>query len=250
MVTRHSFRHIRVVRAYAWSIACAVACAPAEDPALVPPGPPPVDGACPAGRAVLAGEADNARDLGGVPLATGEHTACGQLFRGAHLAGLGARGCEDLAALGVRRVVDLRTTSEWQRAPDADCGLPVVHAPLPIPYDLSPSDYIASLNARASMRVVTAELARGEPLYFHCVYGRDRTGVVAAVLLRALGASRDEVMRDYLLTEAAGLHVAPESLEATLDELERRGGVEAYLSGLGVTTATLADWRARWITSD
>ena len=43
-------------------------------------------------------------------------------------------------------------------------------------------------------------LAAQEPTVFHCTAGKDRTGFAAALVLHALGASEEEVMFDYLLT--------------------------------------------------
>jgi protein-tyrosine phosphatase len=43
-------------------------------------------------------------------------------------------------------------------------------------------------------------LASNEPTVFHCTAGKDRTGFAAALLLKAVGATDDEVMHDYLLT--------------------------------------------------
>jgi protein-tyrosine phosphatase len=97
----------------------------------------------------------------------------------------------------------------------------------------------------------------GLPAVFHCHAGKDRTGVVAALLLEALGVGREAVLDDYELTAryrrrehqdmtferlveagmtpeaAAGVLSAPRwAMEQALDDLDRRfGGVEAYLTG-------------------
>jgi hypothetical protein len=184
----------------------------------------------------------NARDLGGIPLEGGRTVACGKLFRGPPLELPG--GCSNYDALGIKVVVDLRQASERGNRPDAACtteNARVIAAPLPIPYQVSPANYIADFNTLDSMALIFHALgtADGYPMYFHCTYGRDRTAIVAAVILSALGASRDAIMIDYELTRPH--HGAfPESLEATLDELERRGGVEGYYAELGVTAEELA----------
>jgi len=99
-------------------------------------------------------------------------------------------------------------------------------------------------------------LESNEPTVFHCTAGKDRTGFAAALVLRAIGATQDEVMRDYLLTNERLAPVAvanstwalppqaakvlygvrPEFLQAAFDEIEARwGGVEGYLrDGLGL----------------
>jgi protein-tyrosine phosphatase len=185
----------------------------------------------------------NARDLGGIPLESGRTVACGKLFRGPPLT-LSPEGCGEFQELGVRVIVDLRQEHERAGKPDATCATDdetVIEAPLPIPYSVSPTDYIADFNTLDSMALVFHALGTeaGYPMYFHCTWGRDRTAVVAAVILSALGASRATIMEDYVIS---GLTVGayPVSLEATLDELERRGGVEGYYAELGVTLDELA----------
>jgi len=105
---------------------------------------------------------------------------------------------------------------------------------------------------------------------FHCTAGKDRTGLIAALLLLNAGATRDAVIADYALTASygAGLmdvlrakacarggapeHVErvlgskPETMAATLDWLdESYGGVEPYLRGIGLSDETRATLKAR-----
>jgi protein-tyrosine phosphatase len=97
-------------------------------------------------------------------------------------------------------------------------------------------------------------LASDEPTVFHCTAGKDRTGFAAALLLKAVGASDDEVMHDYLLTnerlvlpqesrmglprEAMAVlwRVQPEFLRAAFDEVDRSyGSLDAYFrEGLAI----------------
>jgi len=125
----------------------------------------------------------------------------------------------------------------------------MVLAPMPIPYDVSPADYVADLNAKDSVAAVFAVLASESayPIDIHCVYGRDRTGVMSAIILLAVGASYDDVMKEYRLTESAGLATYPDSLAAVLDAIAQQGGIEAYLASAGITAETAAGIRARLI---
>jgi protein-tyrosine phosphatase len=106
----------------------------------------------------------------------------------------------------------------------------------------------------------------GVPAVFHCHAGKDRTGIVAALLLEALGVDRETVLDDYELTAeyrlrehqedsfarlvksglvpeaAAGVLGAPRwAMADTLDRLDRQyGGIEPYLLGpAGLDTDTL-----------
>jgi protein-tyrosine phosphatase len=189
-------------------------------------------------RAVLVGEVVNARDLGGIPLADDAEVAAGLLFRGPPLAALSADGCDQLAELGVRTVIDLRIDSERASKPSAACAqeqAAIVLAPLPIPYSVSPDDYLADLYTSES--IVEAFRALGDadayPIYFHCTFGRDRTAVLAAVILLALGADRDAIMDDYLLSGAT-VGAYPQSLAAVLDEVQAQGGIDSFLASAGV----------------
>jgi protein-tyrosine phosphatase len=194
---------------------------------------------------VLLPDVSNARDLGGVPLASGR-VACGQLFRGPPLR-LSAAGCEQAAELGIRTVIDLRTESERLGTPDSACvSADFVPAPLPIPYGLGPADYLLDLGTDESVAEVfhTFGDPSAYPVYFHCTYGRDRTGVIGALLLLTLGASRQTVMNEYLLS-GPNVGAYPNALEAVLNEIERRGGPEQLLTEVGISAEEIAVLRAR-----
>lgn len=198
--------------------------------------------------AVLAEDLSNARDLVGTPLSPSGTVACGAVFRGPPLT-LSRDDCADAARLGLRTVLDLRIESERLATPDADCVTATrVLAPMPVPYGLGPTDYLEDLHATASIAIAFHTFADADayPIYFHCTFGRDRTGVVAALLLLTLGATRDEVMGEYLRS-GPNVGAYPDSLDAVLDEIERRGGAEAVLRDVGVTAAELAVMRARLI---
>lgn len=203
---------------------------------------------CSRGEALLFGHVTNLRDLGGIPVASGA-TACGALYRGAPLKALSPEGCAKVAELGLQTVIDLRTESERVSTPNAACvQARSVVAPLPIPYGLGPSDYLADLNATASIAVVFHTLAdpRSYPVYFHCTYGRDRTGVLSALLLLALGASPEDVMADYVLSKSS-VGAYPDSLQAVLDDVAARGGAEAVLMAAGISSEEIAALRSRAI---
>jgi protein-tyrosine phosphatase len=203
-------------------------------------------GTCERSQPVLTCDITNGRDLGGVPLSSGT-VACGALLRGPPLANLTKAGCDEAARLGLRTIIDLREPDERSLKPDDACVKATrVLAPLPIPYGVSPTDYLHDFDTKDSMALIFRTLGNADayPIYFHCTWGRDRTGVVAAAVLLAVGASRAEIMREYLLSkDTVGAY--PESLTAVLDEIEHRGGIDAALRASGVTDADLAGLRAR-----
>ena len=211
-------------------------------------GAAPVVEGCERSEFVLSSSVDNARDLGGLPVAGGGSVACRSLFRGPPLYMLSSIGCADVEALGIRTLIDLRQDFERDSKPNSSCvNVTSVLAPLPIPYELSAANYLNVLNSPAVADVFhTFADPDAYPIYFHCTWGRDRTGVVGALLLLALGASRDDVMQEYMLSQDS-VGAYPSSLNAVLDELEARGGAAAFLSELGLSDAELEALRARGV---
>lgn len=108
------------------------------------------------------------------------------------------------------------------------------------------------------------------PVLVHCTAGKDRTGILVAVLLRAVGVRREDIAADYLRTEEnldalldaladAGvqlprdrrrLSLVPEGLEAVLDELDAApGGAAGWLRERGVADTELDRLSARLLGS-
>ncbi len=209
----------------------------------------PDEGAQRCRDAVLEGDVTNARDLGGWPLRGGGRVACGRLYRGGDLHALGDLGCGAFAALGITTVVDLRESTTQAEKPAVSCvaeQASVVSAPLPKLLPDTPENYLALFDEGAAVAQLFSALAApdGTPAYFHCVIGRDRASFAAALVLLALGAERGTVVEEFEASTAAGVEVRVECIEAVLDEVELRGGIEATLRAMGVAAADIEDLRA------
>jgi protein tyrosine/serine phosphatase len=155
----------------------------------------------------------NVRDLGGFPTRAGGATAWGAVVRSDSPAALTDAGWNALRAHGVRTIVDLRDASEREELP-ARAELDAVHVPVldfgdagfwdPLrgSWD-TPRFYRAALEhwqPRFAEAVVA--VARAEPgaVLVHCQVGRDRTGLVCALLLSLAGVPAEEVAADYALS--------------------------------------------------
>jgi protein-tyrosine phosphatase len=163
----------------------------------------------------------------------------------AALNGLEQAGCDAFAALGVRTVIDIRSAGERASAPDSRCVTAittVVAAPLPAPNDLGPAAYLSVFRTDASMKTIFDVLSdkNAWPVAIHCTYGRDRTGIVSALLLQVQGAEEGYILEDYQRTQEAGLSTTPASLEAVLQTLREEGGAAAHLASIGITPEQLA----------
>jgi protein-tyrosine phosphatase len=228
----------------------------------------------------LAG-AYNFRDLGGYPTEDGRRTTSGVLFRSDTLQELTA---DDVAhirdELGVRRIVDLRSPGEvgvegrglLQHEPLDYVNVPFLPdreekdaVPAKLGTDLT-RFYLHMLEDRADkVAEAIALLADGDhqPAVFHCAAGKDRTGLLAALVLRVAGVTAEAVVEDYAATNAQMDRVVerlsrlsygrtmeddpPEIYQAVsitmqrfLDELdERHGGARAWAERAGVPSRAL-----------
>ena len=152
----------------------------------------------------------NARDLGGLMRADGGLTPTGVFVRAEALDEVTARGWEQLAAHGVRAIIDLRRPKERSGAPPA--GFTVARVDLdgddaafwgpreadgtwgtPLYY----LDYLASQGARMREALDALAAAPDGGVLFHCAAGWDRTGLMAAMLLRAVGVTTEAAAVDY-----------------------------------------------------
>ncbi|WP_406454222.1 tyrosine-protein phosphatase [Streptomyces sp. NBC_00876] len=167
-----------------------------DSPASVPDGAPDIPGV------------RNFRDAGGVGT-----LRRGALYRSGALDALTAQGAERLRELGLRSVIDLRSTPEVAAAPDLHHGLGpgLAHRHIPVfseqrwPADqreLYPA--MAEAAGRSSVAVIRRLLAPGAlPALVHCASGKDRTGVTVAIIQTLLGASEAEITEDFVRSNAA-----------------------------------------------
>lgn len=223
----------------------------------------------------------NARDLGGYPTRSGRQTRWRSLLRADDLVQLTPEGVETLANLGVHTVVDLRWPGEVAISPHpVPSRLPHVryyHVSLLTESETQWSEIsegcekemwkcLVLEKTRPHLRRVLQTIASAPPgpLLFHCVAGKDRTGLIAALLLALAEVEPEAIAADYAESSArlreAYLErykeVEPEwILEAVrcpeqgvynmLSYLERFGGVPGYLREIGLEEEHIERLKAR-----
>jgi protein tyrosine/serine phosphatase len=235
----------------------------------------------------------NVRDLGGLPIEAGGETRAGQVIRADNLGALTDAGWRAVAGHEISRIVDLRWPEESAKDPARDVPIEVVQVSVlggtlgeEIAYlreldaHLDGVDDVADHYAwsyveflernRDRFGLALAAIADADgPVVIHCMGGKDRTGLVAALLLRNAGVSLDDIGHDYSLSGPnlgaflqAWLASAPtevdrrrrEKLSETPGDAMRRvittieeryGSVAAYMAAAGVSAAQVERLRAR-----
>lgn len=167
----------------------------------------------------------NFRSVASYPAAEGRVKAR-MIYRSGAFEGVGEAGAEAMRRLNVRTAFDLRSDVEKARSPSPLLNL-ADFTVVSEPHAIRHGDLYAVLADRGStarqcadvMTRIYETLPGGfahiyrryfrtlagarTPVVVHCAAGKDRTGVVVAMLLELLGVSRDDIMEDYLATNAA-----------------------------------------------
>ncbi|CAN5275646.1 hypothetical protein BH09ACT1_BH09ACT1_25520 [soil metagenome] len=157
----------------------------------------------------------NLRDTGGYA-ATGGFTRWGKLYRSDALHLIDDDGRVELARMRVGLVIDLRDDAELEHSPSALDGLDLVVRHLPIFQGASPEligtsgitlsslyrTIIEEFGGNLTRAVRAIATAGSTPVLVHCTAGKDRTGLVIALTLLAVGVDRASVVSDYAETES------------------------------------------------
>lgn len=238
----------------------------------------------------------NTRELGGYLTASQHPTRWNAFIRSDSLHRLNEAGQAALIAYGVQTIIDLRTREEVQSAPSAlmHISTQTDASPMPVYHHISILDstdkswqkeeraintmadlyglMLDGLSVRFAKVMKTIANAAPGTIAFYCHAGKDRTGLVAALLLSLADVPAETIIADYAgsdlhlepvyteLREAAAndpeklkryqwlLQCLPETMQGTLEHLDARyGGAENYLLQNGVTPEEIAQIRARLI---
>ena len=231
----------------------------------------------------------NARDLGGYATEDGRETRWGTVVRSDCPAALTEAGRAALAGYGIRAIVDLRLPAELADDPNpfaepGDHGIAYTNVSFIDPAAAPPDavgtlaeDYLQMLERyRQGVAEALAAVARAPDdgaVLVHCAAGKDRTGLISALLLGLVGVPAETIAADYAMTaellrprerqwlesldpqeraerEAMLARYAPtaEVMLRVLEGLdERHGGVEPYLRSTGLGQDDLDRLRDRLV---
>lgn len=164
----------------------------------------------------------NVRDLGGIPTADGtKRIKYGLLFRGGEMNGnhrdyddnicrLDSYGLKAMKQAGIGADLDLRTATEAIDITSSPLGEDVDYIRFEQANEYFYDKFWTTDDYVLAMQWTIDELRKGKPVYFHCVYGADRTGTLAFIIEALLGVGENEIAIDYELTSFSyGLNSPP-----------------------------------------
>lgn len=211
----------------------------------------------------------NTRDLGGFPAADGKTVRSGRLIRSGELWSAAPEDLQALKKLGVALVVDFRTSLERSQHPDPEIpGAVNLHLPIldestvGVTKEQEQEDGLVRMLTRLTSQpggaeaymagvygdIIESSFARSQyrrffelllgqregAVLWHCSAGKDRAGTGAALVLTALGVSRELVMEDYLKVNA---FTAPVIDLLAEEVLRKTGSAEAAQASRDLTGA-------------
>lgn len=196
----------------------------------------------------------NVRDIGGWQTVDGKTVKQGLLYRGTELDGaVESKYCLTpqgksimLETLGIRYDMDFRAPAENKNKTNA------LGDGIPHKYYVVPSyDNFFNQENNAIMKSIFSDLANKNnyPMYAHCTYGRDRTGMICYLLEGLLGVSEEDAYKDYELSAFTDSFISEEDFNIFKTRLDSFSGstlkdkVEGYLLSIGVTATEIQNIR-------
>ncbi|MBR4501475.1 MAG: tyrosine-protein phosphatase [Clostridia bacterium] len=221
----------------------------------------------------LLSSTSNTRDLGGIPISDAGMTRKNRIWRSDAPTVRSLRDVERMRSLDITTVIDLRTVREAENKPcvcAGSDGFDYHHIPItvgsvpPDTLEEVPISYLAIAEQKETAEALRLIACAESGVMVCCTAGKDRTGVVSALLLLACGAEREAIVSDYALSREYNrirlekyLYDHPEvgrrivlANEASMERfialfLERYTSVGEFFSQSGLSSAHLAGIRRK-----
>ena len=218
----------------------------------------------------------NVRDLGGYPIGAKNMTRWGVFLRSADLSDITDCDRDKLFDYGIRTIINLKAVGESSNPIENDKRFCYRHIPLFDDFEkvvefskkYNGNGYWAIIKVyspriKAIFDLIANRLDDGGVL-FHCFAGKDRTGIIAMLLLLLAGVSALDILADYMVSviyvrpvveklhePLRDIHIFPDEVEAIIKEIaDNYKGMENFLKDIGVSSGDIEKIKRRFICSD
>lgn len=171
----------------------------------------------------------NTRELGGIKTSDGGVTKENVFWRSDVTSFPSEEDIEKLLSAHITTIIDMRTDSEVQKSPNGLAGIAGFeyhHFPITegsgVPESLEdvPRSYMDIALAENMPNVMKNLAEAKDGVLFHCTAGKDRTGVVSAIILMLCGAVREDIVSNYVVSREYN-HKRLEAFLAAHPEVDR-----------------------------
>ena len=217
---------------------------------------------------------ENMRDIGGYKSGLGNRVKLGKLVRSNLPADLSNGDLSILNKMGMNTIIDLRSLEEIENRKsifENNKNFKVYHIGIEIGKDIPekeemvPKSYIDMLTLQEKMKMIFKILGNNEKVLYFCTAGKDRTGVVTALILKLLDVSEENIIEDYVATKEfmkTALNkyansdnrilniITPKRIymEEFLKEFEKKyNSIEEYLELIGVEDYIIKNIKTKYI---
>lgn len=222
----------------------------------------------------LENSIENMRDIGGYKNRLGNKVRLGRLIRSNLPRNLSSDDISILNKMGMNTIIDLRTEEEIKSRKsifEDDKNFKVYHIEIDVGKDIPktggmvPKSYMDMLTLQEKMKTIFEILGNNEKVLYFCNAGKDRTGVVTALILKLLDVSEDDIIEDYVATKEfmkSALDkyansnnkilniITPKKIymkEFLKEFSEKYNSIEEYLKLIGVKEYIIKDIKRKYI---
>ncbi|MCL2775084.1 MAG: tyrosine-protein phosphatase [Oscillospiraceae bacterium] len=215
----------------------------------------------------------NVRDLGGYSVSSNGITKWGVFLRSDDLAEITKNDMDLLSKYGINTIINLKAVDETINPIENDTRFRHIHIPLFDDYnkmvdiikDYNDSFYLAAIKAfTPHIRDIFNSIAKhinDGGILFHCLAGKDRTGIIAMLLLLLAGVSEFDILADYIVSAIYNrplvakqnkpfetIHIYPDEIEMVMTEIRNNyNGVENYLKNIDVSSEDIEKIKENFI---
>mgnify|MGYP005811217803 FL=1 len=222
----------------------------------------------------LQNSIENMRDIGGYKNNEGGIIKLGKLIRSNLPINLSNKDISIINKMGINTIIDLRSYEEIKSRKsifEGNKDFNIYHIGMNIGKDIPeeeefvPKSYIEMLTLQKEIKKIFEILSKGDRIIYFCNAGKDRTGVITALILKLLGVSEKDIIDDYMYTKVFMKEILKKYannntkilniitpkriyMEKFLEEFENLyGSIEKYLSLIGIEENIIKNIKQKFI---